>query len=409
MIYSYDRFSRSFPGLERSDMKLGLSRMRRVLKRLGNPEKSFKSIHVAGSNGKGSICAMLSSILTESGYKTGMYTSPHLVDVRERIMVDGKMIPGKDMERLGKAVIRIGIRLTYFEFLTVISFLYFRERKVDFAVVEVGLGGRLDATNVVNPIVSVITNISLEHMDVLGDTIEKIACEKSGIIKNDRPVVTSAEGSALSVIKKAASERSAKVFVAGDRIKRVSQNLNRQEIVYKNRKISLPLLGDFQIENANTAMAATEVLESIGIRIGTDKTKKGIENVRWPGRLEVVGRRPLMILDGAHNPAGIRSIKPFIKSLKFRRMILVTSIMKDKDYRGMLSEISPMADVTILTKADTDRAIDPVRLEKYAGKKCLVQRDARKAVRLAESLAEKDDLILVTGSIYLVGNVKGFL
>jgi dihydrofolate synthase/folylpolyglutamate synthase len=409
MMYSYDMFSKSFPGLERRDMKLGLSRIRRVLKRLGNPERSFKAIHVAGTNGKGSVCAMLSSILTESGYRTGIYTSPHLVDVRERIMVDGKMISGKDMGRLGKAVIRTGIRLTYFEFLTVISFLYFREREVDFAVVEVGLGGRLDATNVLDPVVSVITNISMEHSEILGDTVEKIAREKAGIIKNRRPVVTSAEGSALSVIRKSAYERSAKVFVAGGSVKRVSHNLNHQEIVYNNRKMSLPLLGDFQIENAKTVMETIEVLESVGMKTGLDKIKKGVEKVRWPGRLEVVGRKPLMILDGAHNPAGIRSIKPFIKSLKFRRMILVMSILSDKDYKSMLSEISPMADVTILTKADTDRAIDPVKLEKYAGRKCIVQKNVRKAIRLAESLAENDDLILVTGSIYLVGNVKGFL
>lgn len=409
MIQKYSDLFKRFHDLERKDMNLDLGRIRMILKRLGNPEKAFKTVHVAGTNGKGSVCALLSSVLIENGYKTGMYTSPHLVNARERIMVNGRTISRKDMKRLGEAVIRTGIRLTYFEFLTVISFLYFREKTVDFAVIEVGLGGRLDATNVVGPVVSVITNISMEHSDILGDTVERIAREKAGIIKNGIPVVTSAEGVALSVIRKTASERNAKVFVAGKMIKRLSQNLECQELLYRNTKISLPLLGDFQIENTGTALETIEVMESLGIKTGIDKIKKGIENARWPGRLEIAGRRPLMILDCAHNPAGIKSVKHFLKTLKYERMFLVTSILKDKDYRSMLSEISPMSYVTILTKAETDRAIDPEKLEEYAGKKCIVQRNVRKAIKLAKNLAGNNDLILVTGSIYLIGNVKIFL
>jgi len=396
-------------GLYRFGSRPGLGPIKRILEKLGNPEKGLKVVHVAGTNGKGSVCAMISSVLREGGYRVGMYTSPHLVDFRERIRVNGRMISRKDVIRLFKLVKSKGIELTYFEFVTALAFEYFREQKVDILVLEVGMGGRLDATNVVNPIVSVITNISKEHTQVLGDTIGKIAFEKAGIIKRNSLVVTNTGGEALEVIKGVCEERKSKLVKAGKKARKISSGLEKQSIVYRNLEMDFPLLGDFQIENLNTALETLEQLERFGLGVTLEKIKKGLEKTEWPGRIEIAGRKPLFILDCAHNPAGIKALKGFIKSLDYGKLILLTGMLEDKDYKKMIAYLKPLAYRTIITKPRMYRALEPGILGKEIKDNFLIRENVKEAVREAKSLAKKEDAILVTGSVYLVGNVKEIL
>ncbi len=405
----YERVLGYLFSLYRFGSKLGLGPIRRVLRELGNPERGMKVIHVAGTNGKGSVCAMLASILQEAGYKVGLYTSPHLVDFRERIQVNGKMIPKKDVVRLFKMVKSKNIDLTYFEFVTALAFKYFREQEVDLLVLEVGLGGRLDATNVVRPLVSVITNVSKEHTDVLGNEIKQIAFEKAGIIKRGSIVITGAKGEALEVIERVCRERGSELIRVKNKVRKVYSDLDKQVIVYRGMKVNLPLLGDFQIENVNTALEVIEQLGRLGMDIPLEKIKKGLEKTRWPGRMEVVERNPLFILDGAHNPAGVRALRSFVSKLDYRRLILVLGVLKDKDYRRMIGYLKPLAFRMIITKPRIYRALEPEVIAKVVRDNFVVKENVNEALKEARSIAGKDDLILVTGSIYLVGNVKEIL
>jgi dihydrofolate synthase/folylpolyglutamate synthase len=396
-------------GLYRFGSRLGLGPIKKVLKKLGNPEKGMKVIHVAGTNGKGSVCAMLASVLKETGYKVGLYTSPHLVDFRERIQVNGRMIPKKDVIRLFKMVKSKGVELTYFEFVTALAFKYFREQKVDILVCEVGLGGRLDATNVVRPLVSVITNISKEHTDVLGSEIRQIAFEKAGIIKRNSLVVTNTKGEALEVIKGMCREKKSELTRVKKNVRKISSGLDKQKVVYKNLEIDFPLLGDFQIENLNTALETIESIRRFGFDPSMQKIKTGLEKTQWPGRIEITGKKPLFILDGAHNPAGIKALKKFIEKLDYRKLILLTGMLEDKDYRRMISYLKPLAFRTVITKPRMYRALDPSILGKEIKSNFVIMESVRDALKEAKSFAGKDDVILVTGSIYLIGNLKEIL
>ena len=405
----YERVLEYLFSLYRFGSKLGLGPIRKALKELGNPERGMKVIHVAGTNGKGSVCAMLASVLQEAGYRVGLYTSPHLVDFRERIQVNGEMIPKRDVVRLFKMVKSKNIDLTYFEFVTALAFKYFREQEVDLLVLEVGLGGRLDATNVVRPLVSVITNVSKEHTDVLGNEIKQIAFEKAGVIKRGSTVITGAKGEALEVIERVCRERGSELIRVKNKVRRIYSDLDKQVIVYRDVKINLPLLGDFQIENVNTALEVIEQLGRFGIDIPPGKIKKGLERTRWPGRVEIVGRNPLFILDGAHNPAGVRALRSFVSKLDYRRLILVLGVLNDKDYRRMIGYLKPLASRTIITKPKIRRALEPEVIAKELKDNFVVKKDVSEALEEARSNAGEDDLILVTGSIYLIGNIKEIL
>ncbi len=408
-IKTYDQELKHLFDLDRFGSHMGLTRIKAVLKKLGNPESGLKIIHVTGTNGKGSVCAMVASILQNSGYKVGLYTSPHLVDFRERIRINGEMIPKKEFLELFKIVRSKKIKLTYFEFVTALAFLYFKEKKTDFLVLEVGLGGRLDATNVANPLISVVTNIELEHTDVLGETKEQIAYEKACIIKKDSVAVTNSKGKALDVIRKFAGKKNSEFIKAKNHVKKIHSDLEKQTIVYKDHKIDLPLLGDFQLENANTALEAIEALKNYGVNISQKNIKNGLENVFWPGRLEVVQKNPLIIMDCAHNPSGIKALKKFIKTLKYKKLIVVFGVSSDKDYKSMVKDLMPMADKIILTRARTQRALDPETIALNVKDGFFVDQDAKEAYEYARSLVSKNDLILITGSIYLVGDVKAFM
>ena len=366
---------------------LSLKNIKLLLKKLGNPEKQLKVIHVAGTNGKGSVCAMLSSILKESGYKTGMYISPHLKDFKERFLINNKKISEKDIVKYFQKVKPFITSQTFFEVITAMAFLYFKEKNIDFLVCEVGLGGRLDATNVITPLISIITNIGLEHQEYLGETIEEIAYEKAGIIKNKIPVITGTYGSALKVIKKTAQKKNAKLYPDGKPIK----------------GFSLKLKGEFQLKNASIAIESIKALNRYhNLKISKKAIKNGLLKTTWHGRLEFLSKN--ILVDCAHNLDAIKALKKELIKIKHKKLYLIIGILKDKDYKSMLKELTPLADEVILVKPKIPRALDPDILAKHVKHSIIIQ-DTKKALKYAKNIAKKDDLILVTGSIYVVGEV----
>ncbi len=375
--------------LEPHEIKLGLRNIKTLLEKIGNPHKGLKCIHVAGTNGKGSVCAMIVSILMDAGFKVGMYTSPHLVKFNERITVNNKLITDEDIARLAARVKKHYTSQTFFEVTTALAFLYFKEQKVDYLVLEVGLGGRLDATNVVDPLVSIITNIDIEHVDYLGKTVKSIAYEKAGIIKKNGFVVAGAKKEALEVIKKIAKSRNAKLFLA------------------RTINLKTNLRGDFQKTNVNIAVAAVDMLKKYyQIKINNKNIKKGLKNVAWPGRFQFIGKN--VLVDCAHNPAAAAVLKKELTKIKnnFKKKILVIGILKDKDYKTILKILVPFFDKIIITKPKLYRALEPEIIAKeMSGKEFLIKKEVKEAVNYAKSIAENDDLIVITGSIYVVGEV----
>lgn len=368
---------------------LSLKNIKLLLKKLDNPEKDLKIIHVAGTNGKGSVCAMLSSILKESGYKIGMYISPHLKEFRERFRINNKNIPEKEFVKHFKKIKPLIQNQTFFEVITAIAFLYFKEKKVDFLVCEVGLGGRLDATNVITPLASVITNIGLEHQEYLGETLEKIAYEKTGIIKNNIPLVTGAKGVALKVIKDIAKKKNAKIHIDGTPI-----------------KIKLKLKGEFQKINASIAKETIDVLNKYcNLQIKKSIIKKGLLKTDWHGRLEFISKN--ILVDCAHNLDAIRALKKEILKLKYKRLFLITGFLEDKDYKGILKQLVPLSERIILTKPQIPRALDPASIAKHIQENYknnyIIMGDVKKALNYSKKIANNNDLILITGSIYIVG------
>ncbi|MDD5086820.1 MAG: bifunctional folylpolyglutamate synthase/dihydrofolate synthase [Candidatus Nanoarchaeia archaeon] len=374
--------------IERKAKVFGLEAIKKFLNLIGNPEKKLKIIHVAGTNGKGSVCAMISSVLSEAGFKEGMFTSPHLMKVNERIRINDELISDEDFRRIADFIYETekknNVSLTFFETLTIMAFIYFNEKKADYAVMETGMGGRLDATNVSQPIISVITNIGLEHKDVLGNTIKEIANEKAGIIKPNTTVVTSAKGKALSVIENIAEKHNSKLVVA----KKLSN-------------INLRLKGEYQKENASTAFA---VLKELGLN--EDIILNGLKNAYWPGRFEFMDGN--ILLDCAHNPDGIKALVKSIKKLDYNNLIVVIGVMKDKDISSIEKKLEKLNPMVIATKASLSRSKEPEEIAKYFENIEIIP-DLKKAIKYAVDKAEKNDLILITGSIYVVGEAYPFI
>ncbi|TKJ17260.1 bifunctional folylpolyglutamate synthase/dihydrofolate synthase [Candidatus Woesearchaeota archaeon B3_Woes] len=377
-------FNRKFFG-----MKLGLKNIRDLMDHLGNPQNDFKSIHVAGTNGKGSVCSFLSSILEKEGYKVGVYTSPHLVSFRERIKINGKKIERKEISSLLSKIKPFVKDHTFFEVVTALAFLYFKKKKVDIVLVEVGLGGRLDATNVITPEVSVITNIGLEHTEHLGDTLEKIAFEKSGIVKQNIPLVTLSDCKGLNVLKKTCKLEKCKLHLV------------------KPKKLKISLKGNFQHQNASLALGVVDVLREKGYKISNKSVVDGLMNAKWPGRFEFVNGN--ILFDCAHNPCGAKTLAREIKKLNYKNIYFIVGIMKDKDIKGICKNLEPIAKEIIITKPHVTRAADPGEIADFIGKEVDIIDDIRDALEYAKIKASKEDLIVLTGSIFTVGEAFSFI
>jgi len=418
----YGEFTQWMFGLERFGIKLGLDNIKEFLGRLGNPERGFRSVHVTGTNGKGSVCVMVAEILRAHGVKAGLYTSPHLVDFRERIRVNGRKIPERDVVRLGlelKDVMEemasdsMEKQLTFFEFTTGLAFKYFEEKGVDIVVAEVGMGGRLDATNVLYPEVSVITRIGLEHTNYLGSTIQEIAREKAGIIKKGVNVVTcERKPDALAVIESTCMKKHSPLRCIGKdfEVSMVDQDLHGTMFDYTGMRtfkgLSTRLLGGYQADNAAAAIAALEVLNEAGMAFTDGDIRKGLASVRWPGRLDVVSKEPLVILDGSHNPEGVATTVSILRSLDLQPLTFVVGCMDDKDARGIVRALTPIASKIVVTQARFRRALpagtlmDIVRQE-FEGE-TILSPDA--GVALETGLNDiRGRGLCVIGSLYLVG------
>jgi dihydrofolate synthase/folylpolyglutamate synthase len=417
--------------LTKYGIKLGLKNINYLLYLLGEPHKKLKIIHVAGTNGKGSTCSLISSILQSGGYKVGLYTSPHLVDFTERIKINHKPIDRKKvselLERIKPYIEKVANtpsygHPTFFEVITSMAFLYFFEERVDFLVLEVGLGGRLDATNVCEPLISVITHIDYDHMDKLGSSLEEIAREKGGIIKQEGIVISSNQyEEAYNEIKKIANEKNSLIYSVGREIsyKIVKSNIKgvifNLKGIYRNYKnLHTSLLGRHQADNAATAITTIETLKIRGVNISEKAIRAGLEKVKWTGRLEIIQNNPTLILDGAHNPSGIRIVGQALKEIfTYHRLILVLAIFVDKDYKKMIQIIAPKADLIITTRAKSPRATPPQIIAKEAAQyieqnKIIVTENIPQAMNCALSKSKKNDLICITGSLYTVGEAKRY-
>lgn len=416
-----DNISAYLYSLRGRGAKLGLERVQRLAEALGSPQKEFKSVVVGGTSGKGSTAAMLSSILKQAGFRVGTFTSPHLSSLTERIAVNGEAIGEKKLEEIiGKIKAAIekmeGEHPTFFEVITAAAFCYFREKKVDFAVLEVGLGGRLDATNITAPVVSVITNVSLEHTRVLGDTIEKIAKEKAGIIQSNGILVTAAEGTALEVFENTCKERGSAIIRVGKDIsfKGLESGIKGQRctitIPEKSYEVSMPLLGRHQLLNAACALGALYALERQGTAIPENAVKEGLSKVVWPGRMEIVQEKPLVVLDCAKDAEAMKSIRETISGIKHQKLIVVLSISSDKDIKSMVDEIVPASDVVVIAEHRVmERAADAAVIEnevKKHSKEHLIIKDVKAAAKKALSLADENDMVLITGSLFTVAEAR---
>jgi dihydrofolate synthase/folylpolyglutamate synthase len=365
---------------------------------------------------------MIASILKKEGYRVGLYTSPHLIRFTERIKVNGKEIGKEEMaalsgwmrEKIEEA--NIPSPFTFFDFTTAMALYYFNQKMVDIAVLEVGLGGRLDSTNVVDPLFSIITNISKDHEAYLGKSILKIAMEKAGIIKKGRPLITAAtQPQVLRLFSKICREKGSPYFRVGKEFRYVltgDGDFHYEGLQRKLWGLHLNLRGSHQIINATTALGALEVLEDLGYPVSIDAMVAGLREVDWPGRLEMVASSPNVVLDGAHNPAGALILKEFLeKEFKYQHLILLIGVMKDKDIESILHLLAPLADHVILTKPNNDRAASPEILKKALGrdgKRAEIIEDLKEAIGRGLSITGQEDLLCITGSLYTVGEARAY-
>jgi dihydrofolate synthase/folylpolyglutamate synthase len=418
-IYSFVDFSRTHQE-NLTPENFDLTRMVQFMQLLGTPNHDFPSLHIAGSKGKGSVSAMCAAVLEEAGYRVGLYTSPHLKDFEERIQVNRIPISRSNLvEQVSeiKPAIEQVPGLTTFEIMTALGFRYFSQQAVDIAVIEVGLGGRLDATNVLTPVVSVITSLYLDHVTILGDTLEKIAWEKGGIIKPGIPVVSAPQKSeALEVLRSLAAEKKAPLAVVGTDypFRSLSSSLDGEKFAVTtpqgDLKLEIPLVGDFQVINAATAYAALDMLPRKRFPITDLHFRDGFKKTTWPARFEILRRLPPVIVDSAHNPASIQKLRETIDEFfPDLPLILVFGISEDKQLEGMLDEIMPRTTCLITTQADHPRAMDSRDLASMAmsyGGQVEAIPLVEEALMRALELAGDESLVVITGSIFVAATAR---
>jgi dihydrofolate synthase/folylpolyglutamate synthase len=429
-------------------IKLGLESMQMFLKELGSPEQDLKFVHIAGTNGKGSVAVALLTLLSKAGYKVGLYTSPHLSSVRERFRINDEYISEEEFAEEGTRIhdIMAGRQITYFEFTTALAMLWFAKRKVDLAILEVGLGGRLDATNVITPLVSIITNVSMDHEMYLGNTLAEIAGEKAGIIKEGVPVIsgvgtgeTEEERVVLSVVERFCKERRAPLFLHGRDFFVEPTEDNKWDYWAMKRKgccqlreqikgLASSLSGKYQMFNIGLALATVEMLAQFGFSIDEATIRSGLLEVSWPGRLESfclsrVDGSPVecttenslqYLLDGAHNPAGVISLcEALDNDFHYGRLILVWAAMSDKEFSAVLPEITKRAQIIIFTRLEYERSAQPEQLLESlpadTKDRSLSENSLESALAKAAEVASQEDLICIAGSLYLVGEARKML
>ncbi len=418
-------------------IKLGLDSMQAFLESADNPQQEIPFIHIGGTNGKGSVGATLLSILTASGYKAGLYTSPHLSSVRERFRIGDRYISRRDFTAVAGKIIHIldGRQITYFEFTTTLAMLWFAEQHVDLAILEVGLGGRLDATNVVSPLVSVITNVSMDHEQYLGDTVTAVASEKAGIIKPGIPLVTgAADAEPLGVIQARAGQMKSPLHLLGRDFRGSLTSpdpllWNYDGLTFSLTDLPLSMKGEYQVDNASIALATLEVIAP-QFPVQEKHIRRGLEKTSWPGRLEefwldkqgTVSRKPEtrdtphfhFLLDGAHNPAGASALKKALQhDFRHESLLLVWASMADKDMNGTLLSLAPLAGEIIFTQPEPERSAAPDILfdllpEDMRQKSTCVQ-DVSKALQVAMEKSRPGTMICVAGSLYLIGKARRIL
>lgn len=422
----------------KSTEALKLERIQYLLRLLGDPHKNFKSIHIGGTSGKGSVAYILSQLLVGQGIKTGLHISPHLQTIRERMQINEDLISEKDFVALVSEIKPLVEKTekdlgrkkpSFFEATVAMAFKYFSDQKVDLAVVEVGLGGRLDATNVVNPILSIITNVDLDHTAILGNTVEEIAKEKAGIIKKDVPVISGAHQLAVkNIIANKALENKSETYFINDKFNYVVKsvdmsgvNFNFSWLKLDKKSFTIPIPSLFQIENTSLAFAAIESLKNQGFDIDDGKISKSLSSLKIPGRFEIVDKNPLTILDGAHNPAKVKALLYSLHRLSGqRKYIFLIAFKKDKDIPDMIDTLARHAKAFVITEfsrtTDMGRQftanvndIEQILSEVNFSGKVLIEKNSAKAFQKAKKLSNKENPLVVTGSLYLIGEIRDIL
>jgi len=402
--------------LARFGIKPGLERISGLLSTLGNPHRTIRTVSIAGTNGKGSTAAFLSSILISAGYRVGLFTSPHLVSFTERIQINDSEISEDDVTRLTEIVMAVAPpQTTFFEIVTAIALIYFSEQGVDLAVMETGMGGRFDSTNITDPIVSVITPISLDHCEYLGNSIAEIAREKAGIIRPGRPVVCAIQDEmAMKVIEEHAASAASPLYLAGREFTAMWRDnlLDIRGIHGTVTGVKPGLFGKHQAENASCAVTAAELLSDYGFSIDSDALRFGVSGASWPGRMELFKGAPAIILDGAHNPAGSRVLAASLCDIPHNRLIMVFGAMKDKDVVSILEPLVPFVSKVFAVSPCLDRAMPSDEIEVIVsglGTPCTVAGRVEEGLKMALSEAGPEDLVLVCGSLFTVGEARGIM
>lgn len=437
----YERLVRRFFSLEKRGMKLSLDGTRSLLKKIGKPERNFFSVLVGGTNGKGSTCSLIASIARAAGYRVGLYTSPHLIDFRERIRISGECIDKNDARELLRFLVPIAEKggYSFFETVTALAFRHFKDKNVELVVAEVGLGGRLDSTNVLSPLVSVITGIDIEHSHILGASLRAIATEKAGIARKGRPIVTGSQGVALETIRRISASLGSRLFVVGKDVGLRSRFVSRAGTVFsasgnvqfdnaqsddprsalvhrgntRTIDLYLRLRGKHQIRNAGCALLACSNLRNYGFKIRREAVETGLRDAEWPGRLEEWGWRPLVLFDVAHNPqAGAVLSEALATIYRGKRVVAVVGMVEDKDHRKFLKRLLPRVRHVVFTQASTPRAFPAHELKDRMPSgfsRWSVREGLRQALEEAFSIADDDELVCVTGSFYTVGEAMDCL